>query len=176
MRSNFRKLAKVPIKPANSQPSAPTNFQNYNPPSEKIGQSIQVPLRILITSCLLTGILLNATEQRGTVKVNGLPIPGAAVTAKMGEQTIATSTDEEGVYLFPNLAPGEWVVEVEMAGFTGAVKTITMGADTPPALDLDMKVGKARVVLAAAKPIVAPAPQPAADEAIKSFIYCSLEQ
>ncbi len=122
-------------------------------------------LRILLTSCLLTCSLLNATEQRGIVKVNGLPIPGATVTAKMGEQTIATSTDEAGVYLFPNLTPGEWVIEVEMIGFTGAVKTITMGADTPPALDLDMKVGKGRVVIAAAKPVVGPTPQPSREAA-----------
>ena len=120
-------------------------------------------LRIAITVWLLCSGLVFATELGGTVKVTGLPIPGATVTAKSGEQTITTSTDDSGMYLFPNLGPGEWNIEVEMFGFTGALKTVTVTTSSSPALDLDMKVGKPRVVVAVAKPTiptVAPGTEP----------------
>ena len=76
-------------------------------------------LRIVFTTWLLSGLLstgiLFATEQRGSVKVGGLPIPGANVTATLGEQKIVTSTDDNGVFIFPNLGPGVWTIEVEIS-------------------------------------------------------------
>ena len=98
-----------------------------------------------------------AIEQRGSVKVAGLPIPGANVTATLGDQKIVTSTDDSGIFVFPNLGPGDWTIEVDMPGFTGVSRSAAMSDTTPPPLDLVMKVGKPIVTAAVAAKPTAPA-------------------
>ena len=58
-----------------------------------------------------------AFAQSGVVKSNGLPIPGATVTAIQDGHKTVTSTDENGAYSFDNLAPGKYTIEVTMFGF-----------------------------------------------------------
>src|SRR5690242_20067140 len=47
-----------------------------------------------------------ATDYFGQVMFNGLPVPGATVTATQGDQKFTTTTTTEGVYRFPALADG----------------------------------------------------------------------
>lgn len=58
-----------------------------------------------------------AFAQSGVVKSNGLPIPGATVTATQSGKKVSTTTDETGRYEFEGLAPGTYTVEVQIFGF-----------------------------------------------------------
>jgi hypothetical protein len=60
--------------------------------------------------------VLFAAEHRGSVTSNGLPIPGATVTATQGGRKLVTTTDELGRYTL-DLAPGAWTLSVSMFGF-----------------------------------------------------------
>lgn len=97
----------------------------------------------MIRIVLLTGLvcaLLPAAEHRGVVKSAGLPVPGATVTAKVGEQTFTTSTDEGGAYHFAKLPAGAAQVEVEMMGFVTARLPLQVG-ETAPGLEFALKLG-----------------------------------
>ena len=52
------------------------------------------------------------------VKFGGLPVPGATVTATRGDKKIASITDAQGAYSFPDLQDGKWSLEVGMLGFS----------------------------------------------------------
>jgi hypothetical protein len=58
------------------------------------------------------------------VWLQGRGIPGGSVVATHGDQKIATSTDESGLYQL-TLAPGEWAVEIELFSFEKQRRTIT---------------------------------------------------
>jgi len=65
---------------------------------------------------------LAAAEHHGQVQFNGLPVPGATITAVQGDKVqgdkrLVAITDPQGDYAFPNLADGLWNIEVEMLGF-----------------------------------------------------------
>jgi hypothetical protein len=63
--------------------------------------------------------LLAAADHIGRVTLsNGVPVPGARVTATQGETTVATTTDVQGGYRFPALAEGAWTIQVAMVGFS----------------------------------------------------------
>src|SRR3989442_6820621 len=69
-----------------------------------------------IMSIVLT-VLLLASEHVGQVTFGGVPVPGATVTATQGEKSFVAITDPMGVYSFPELPDGFWMVQVEMSGF-----------------------------------------------------------
>jgi hypothetical protein len=70
-----------------------------------------------IAAYCVTVAMSMAAEHHGVVKSGGLPIPGATVTATKGDKKLATTTDEQGAYNFPDLEDGTWTVAVEMLGF-----------------------------------------------------------
>jgi hypothetical protein len=72
-----------------------------------------------------------ASDYSGQVTLAGVPIPGATVTATLGETTSTTITDKDGVYRFTALGDGVWTVRVEMIGF----ETITLQVTIPPPAD-----------------------------------------
>ncbi len=72
---------------------------------------------LLVVAHSATVVMLMAAEHHGMVKSGGLPIPGATVTATKGDKKLATTTDEQGAYTFPDLEDGTWTVTVEMSGF-----------------------------------------------------------
>lgn len=78
------------------------------------------PLRSTLTVVVLTlaAIQAFASQLRGVVTFNGLPVPGASVTAARDGKTFSAVTDAEGVYVFPDLADGQWTLSIEMFGFT----------------------------------------------------------
>ena len=73
---------------------------------------------------LLAAGILAAGDHRGVVKLGTQPVPGATVTARQGDKTIAVLTDPQGAYVFPNLADGTWTIKVEMRGFAPAEREV----------------------------------------------------
>src|ERR1700759_4849062 len=69
-------------------------------------------------ACLLAASMAYAAEQSGRVMFNGLPVPGATITATQGSKKVVTVSDADGNYRFPDLADGAWKVHVEMLFFT----------------------------------------------------------
>ena len=123
----------------------------------------------LFAACIaVTGVL--ASEHHGTVKSGGLPIPGATVTATAGDKKVVTTSDERGMYTFPDLADGVWTVSVEMLGFAKLTKEIGVAAEAPRAewdlqflsLEAITAPAKAAPPVAAAAATPAPAASPAA--------------
>ena len=74
----------------------------------------------------------------------GAAVRGAAVTLHERARTqvrLSTATDAEGSYRFERLAPGEYLVAAEAAGFAAsAAQPVTVGRDAPAALDLRLEV------------------------------------
>src|SRR5207244_13192241 len=73
--------------------------------------------RRIISVIVLLYIFLFITEYRGQVVFNGVPVPGATVTATQGEKKFTAITDPMGAYVFPDLPEGTWAIEIEMQGF-----------------------------------------------------------
>ncbi len=115
----------------------------------------------LLAACLaVTGLM--ASEHHGTVTASGLPVPGATVTATNADKKVTTTTDENGVYSFPELADGVWNISIEMLGFVKATKDVGVASDAP-APDWTLKPMTAAELTAALAPKPAtPAPTSAA--------------
>jgi len=86
----------------------------------------------------------------------GANVPGASVTLLARERTqlrFSTTTDAAGAYRFERLAPGEYLVETEAAGFArGAVREVRVGRGEAATLDVRLEVAgvSAEVVVIAA--------------------------
>jgi len=86
----------------------------------------------LVAACIaVTGLM--ASEYHGTVKAGGLALPGATVTASQSDRQIATTTDQQGVFSFAELADGTWTIEVEMLGFEKMARQVGVASDAPSA-------------------------------------------
>src|SRR5215469_5964283 len=85
--------------------------------------------RLMAAGLAVTALL--ASEHHGVVKSGGLPIPGATVTATQGDKKLATTTDDQGAYSFPDLADGVWNVQVEMLGFAKTGLEIGVAPNAP---------------------------------------------
>ena len=92
------------------------------------GATKQLVGRIVILLSFVVARALMAAEYHGIVKSAGLPIPGASVTATQGEKRLATTTDEQGAYSFPNLEDGAWTITVEMLGFAKISRQVSIPA------------------------------------------------
>ncbi|MGA3188641.1 MAG: carboxypeptidase-like regulatory domain-containing protein, partial [Bryobacteraceae bacterium] len=88
---------------------------------------------------MLAGVCLAAlaSGQSGVVTASNQPIPGATVKATQGEKALTTLTDDHGAYQIDGMTAGNWVVTVEMFGFTTARKEVTIGA-TPSKIDFTL--------------------------------------
>jgi Carboxypeptidase regulatory-like domain len=80
-------------------------------------------------------ILLLLTEHHGQVIFNGVPVPGATVTATQGEKKFVAVTDQQGAYSFPELADGPFTVQVEMLGFSTLKQEVNA-----PAAEFELKM------------------------------------
>ena len=86
--------------------------------------------------------LLSAAAVEGTVKdPSGAAIPGAAVILKNAATAQAENglTDNQGHFVFPDVAPGKYVITIRHDGFEDAEKAIDV-ADAPITLALAMKI------------------------------------
>lgn len=111
---------------------------------------------LLAAALWLSTMPLMAAELHGQVKFGGLPLPGATVTASQGDKKVVAVANEEGNYLFPDLADGAWNIDVEMLGFTSLKQDVTVAAGAPPA-DFELKM----LSLDEIKTIATTAPPPA---------------
>ena len=67
----------------------------------------------------------------GRVLHADLPLPGATITARQGDRSIATSSDETGNFQFGSLAPGVWTLRIEMRGFATVTREVTIPSGEP---------------------------------------------
>ena len=86
--------------------------------------------RRLIFAWLAVAALM-ASEHHGTVTANGVPVPGATVTASQADKKLVTTTDENGYYSFPELADGVWTINVNMLGFSPLTQDVAITPDAP---------------------------------------------
>jgi hypothetical protein len=93
---------------------------------------VHLPLLLCPLACLAVSPLA-ASEHRGQVTFNGLPLPGATVTAARGGSQFTASTDSQGIYSFPGLADATWRFEVTMFGFAPAARDLAVAPGAPPA-------------------------------------------
>ena len=94
--------------------------------------------RILIV--WLAVAALTASEHHGVVKSNGVPVPGATVTASQGDKKLTTTTDDQGVYSFDDLPDGVWTISVEMLGFAKLSREVGVTAEAAsPQWDLKVE-------------------------------------
>ena len=125
------------------------------------------------TLCLLAGRVLccvaalvfpclaAASEYHGEITFAGYPVPGATVTATQGTKKIATVSDQGGLYDFPDLADGQWKIEIEMQCFATIDAEVTI-APKMPAAKWELKLLPTDQIMAQSK--LAPklaVPQPA---------------
>jgi hypothetical protein len=94
----------------------------------------RVPGSVLVAITLLAYASVSAAaEHIGQITFNGLPVPGATVTASQGERKIATTTDQQGIYRFADLADGSWSISVQMLGFAPLTRDVVIGTESTPA-------------------------------------------
>ena len=84
---------------------------------------------VLITTWLVSPAFA-ATGITGKVTFNGLPVPGATVTATQGDNKVVVVTDEQGAYTFGELGDGAWTFKVEMPGFATQTQDVTVAQGT----------------------------------------------
>jgi len=115
--------------------------------------------------------------ERGSVRAQNRPLPGALITALRGSDKVVVSTDEDGNYAL-ELGEGEWSLTVEMFGFVPAVRTLRPAPGAPPVhwtLEL-VKAAVAAGEASAPEPVLpevheAPgAPEPVETAANESFL------
>ncbi|HEU5452290.1 MAG TPA: TonB-dependent receptor [Terriglobales bacterium] len=82
---------------------------------------------LLLVAFLVVSLAALAAEQRGQVLFNGLPVPGATVTATQSGKQSVTVTDVQGGYRFADLADGSCTIQVEMSGFAVVKQEVRIG-------------------------------------------------
>jgi hypothetical protein len=97
-----------------------------------------------------------ASEHHGQVKFNGLPVPGATVTATLNDKTVTAVTDPLGNYSFPDLADGTWALRIEMLGFSPLKQDVAVFANAPSP-EWELKMMPLADINAAAAPAAPPA-------------------
>jgi hypothetical protein len=88
----------------------------------------------LILTALLAAAGLFAAQHQGTVTFGGLPVPGATVIASQAasqDSRKVAVTGPDGAYTFPELADGQWTIQVEMLCFTTLRRDMTVGPGAP---------------------------------------------
>ena len=106
---------------------------------------------------------LVAAEHHGVIKSGGFPIPGATVTATMGDKKLVTTSDDNGVYSFDDLPEGVWTIDVEMLGFGKVSREVAVAPEAPSPV-WDLKLQSLETIRAE----LAPPPAPAASAATAS--------
>ncbi len=94
---------------------------------------------IWLVCSFLVVLNLAAAEHHGQVKFGGLPVPGATVTAVLGDKKLTAVTDPQGFYSFPDLSDGAWEFRVEMLCFAPSSRQVTIAAGAP-AVEWELKL------------------------------------
>ena len=119
-----------------------------------------------VTRCVVLVLMVLpafAAQHHGQVLFGGLPVPGASITATLGDRTFATVSDQQGAYAFPDLPDGTWKFHIEMLGFAPLDGEAAVMPNAPDAR-WDLHMLPLSEMKAVAAPQVATAqPAPAAD-------------
>ena len=124
----------------------------------RLGQCL---CRFGFLSCLLVAGVAHASEHHGQVTYNGLPVPGAIITATQGEKKFSTVSNPDGSYAFADLPDGAWKIDVEMPLFAVLHQDITVTPNMPgirwelKMLPLDEVIAQTKIVKPVT-PVVAP--------------------
>jgi hypothetical protein len=122
--------------------------------------------------CLGIAIVAHASEHHGQITFNGLPVPGATITAAQGAKKISTISNTDGSYAFPDLADGPWKIDIEMPLFASIQKEITIAPNMPgirwelKMLPLDQVIAQTKIIKAEAPSTIATTAPPAAPKPI----------
>jgi trimeric autotransporter adhesin len=118
--------------------------------------------RLFMLAALAVAALM-ASEHHGWVTANGVPVPGATVTATQDAKKLITTTDDRGAYSYPDLADGIWTIQVDMLGFAGQSHDVATASDAPsPTWELQiLGLDALRQQLAPPAPPATPAAAPA---------------
>lgn len=81
-----------------------------------------------LLACCATAI---ASDYRGLVTFNGLPVPGATVTVTQNGKKFTAVSDVQGFFAIASLADGALQVDVEMTGFAHLTRQVTLAPDSP---------------------------------------------
>jgi hypothetical protein len=137
------------------------------PSTATVFSRTQKLLRALcILACLCVAGVASASEHHGQVTFNGLPVPGATVTATQGTKKFSTISNEDGSYAFTDLPDGTWHIAIEMLGFAKLDQDVTITPTMPRVkwelkmLSLDQILAQTRVQKSTAPVIAATAPKP----------------
>ena len=121
-----------------------------------------------LLSCSLACLapaLAQASEHHGIVRFAGLPVPGATITATMGDKKMVAVTDAQGLYSFADLPDGVWNFQVEMLCFA-PLKMEVASAPNSPSPEWELKLLPFDEIKASAPPPAPSAtPPPAATPA-----------
>ena len=81
-----------------------------------LGRAVKGLLLGLVVALLAAAGPALATEYHGQVVFGGLPVPGSqvTVTATQGDKKVSAITDDQGLFVFPDLADGAWTLSIEM--------------------------------------------------------------
>lgn len=105
-----------------------------------------------------------ATAYHGQITFNGLPVPGATVTATQGDQKEVAITDAQGSYVFQDIGDGAWKFQVAMQGFETQTQDVNVATGTP-APNFDLKLLSLTDITHGAAPIEAEKELPSAPSA-----------
>lgn len=88
------------------------------------------PFTIYALLCVLACVMISTTafasEYHGQVLFNGLPVPGATVTAAQDGKKLSVISDEQGAYSFADLPDGTWKIHIEMLCFVPLEGQVTI--------------------------------------------------
>ena len=100
---------------------------------------------VLLCSVALWAQSQNLSQIQGNVQdASGSPVPGAQVKATQTDTGVSrvVATDNDGVYVLPNLPIGPYRLEVSKPGFSTYVQTgIVLQVATNPTVDVALKIG-----------------------------------
>ncbi len=87
--------------------------------------------KISLLALLSAPRIAAASEVHGQVTFAGLPVPGATITATLGEKKLTTVSDERGVYTFADLPDGTWAFKIEMQMFSTMEAQVAVAPNAP---------------------------------------------
>jgi len=88
-------------------------------------------LTALVALSVIGSPLAAPADLTARVTFNGDGVPGATVTATLGDRRAETTTDEAGQFRFADLADGTWTIRVDMRGFIAATRDVTVPSAQP---------------------------------------------
>ncbi len=110
---------------------------------------------LAIFALVITSVTV-AADDHGFVTFNGLPVPGATITAIQGDKKIVVSSDSDGRYDISGLGDGMYTLRVEMLGFAAVTRDVRAGDESPaPTLELSLlPFEEIKKVATISKPVV----------------------